>query len=330
MIIFWTINNPRGLIEMNRKGIEFGFNWIFAIIAGAIILFSAIYITTKLVGTERRVSDTFIATELDNLLHPIETNLENSKYATIKFVDETRVYNDCLTVGAFGKQQISTASKLGIGDEWGVQSVRKTSYNKYVFSRAIEEGKKMHAIVKPFEMPFKIGDLTMLYGKNYCFVNPPSDLEDEINDLSGNGANNIGINMTSNLNDCLQGSETVCFGNQLGCDVLVNTFSKIVSKNELDVYYEGDSLMLAAILSDSLIYECQFARLMKRAGELGHVYLLKSNYLGGIGCANNLGLNLQDYILSVDVNRSRDLSQVIQIANTLGGSNEDIARCKVF
>ncbi len=309
---------------------EFGFNWIFAIIAGAVILFSAIYITTKLVGTERRVSDTLVAAELDNLLHPIETNLEESKYATIKFIDETRVYNDCSTIGSFGKQQISTASKLGIGEEWGAQSVRKTSYNKYIFSRAIEEGKKMHAIVKPFEMPFKIGDLTMLYGKDYCFVNPPSDIEDEINDLSGNGAQNIGVNMSSDLDDCPRGSETVCFGNQLGCDVSVNTLSKIVGKNGLDVHYEDDSLMLAAIFSDSLIYECQIARLMKRAGELGHVYWRKADYLDGTGCSNNLGQDLQNYVLSTNVNRSSGLQQVAQLAKELGGRNEDIARCKVF
>ncbi len=315
---------------MNNRGMEFGFNWIFAIIAGAVILFSAIYITTKLIGTEHKFSDTIVAAELDNLLHPIETNLEDSKYARINFVDETRVYNDCSTIGAFGKQQISTASKLGIGDKWGVQSVRKTSYNKYVFSRAIEEGKKMHAIVKPFEMPFKIGDLTMIYGKDYCFVNPPSDIEDEINDLSGNGAQNIGVNISSNLNDCPRESERVCFGNQLGCEISVNVLAKIVSKNELDVYYEGDGLMLAAIFSDSLVYECQLARLMKRAGELGHIYRLKSNYLDGLGCSNNLGVDLQEYVLSTNVNRSRDLQQVVQLADALGGRNEDIARCKVF
>ena len=315
---------------MRNGGIEFGFSWIFAIIAGAVILFSAIYITTKLIGTERSVSDTLIAAELDNLLHPIETNLEDSKYATIRFVDETRVFNECSTIGVFGKQQISTASKLGIGDEWGVQSVRKTSYNKYVFSREIEEGKKMHAIVKPFEMPFKIGDLTVLYGGKYCFVNPTSDIEDELNDLSGNGAQDIGVNITSNLGDCPQGSETVCF-DQLGCNVSVNTQGRIVSKSGEDVYYDGDGLMLAAIFADSEIYECQLKRLMKRAGELGAVYSRKATYLDGSGCSNNLIQDLQAYVLIIDVNDSREfVQQVVPLANDLEERNGNIAKCKVF
>ena len=314
----------------NKKGIEFGFSWIFAIIAGTVILFSAIYVTTQLIDTERKVGDTFVASELTNILNPIETNLEDSKYALIEFVDDTRVFNECSTIGVFGKQQISTASKIGIGDEWGVQSVRKTSFNKYVFSREIEEGKKMHAIVKPFEMPFKIGDLTMLYSGEYCFVNPSSDIEDEINDLSGNGAQDIGVNITSNLGDCPQGSETVCF-DQLGCNVFVNTQAKIVSKNEKDVYYEGDGLILAAIFADSETYECQLKRLMKRAGELGAVYSRKAAYLDGSGCSNNLIHDLQAYVLASDVNNSREfVQQVVFLANDLEERNDNLARCKIF
>ena len=321
---------------MRNKGIEFGFSWIFAIIAGAVILFSAIYITTKLIGTDRRVSDTLVAAELDNLLHPIETNLEDSKYATINFVDETRVYNECATIGVFGRQQISTASKLGIGDEWSVQSVRKSSFNKYVFSREIEEGEKMHAIVKPFEMPFKIGDLTMLYGGKYCFVNPLSDVEDEINDLSGGGAQDIGVNITSNLGDCPQESETVCF-NIIGCDINVNTLGSStnvqgsVSKSGETVYYYGGSLLLAAIFSEPEIYECQISRLMKRAGELGTVYSRKAAYLDGSGCSNNLIQDLQAYVLASDVNSSSEfVQQVVLLANDLEERNGNIARCKVF
>ena len=252
---------------MNRKGVEFAFSWIFAIIAGAVILISAVYITTRLVGTERRVGDTFIASELNTILNPIETNLEDSKYSTIDFVDETRVFNDCSTAGTFGRQQISTASKLGIGKEFGEQSVRKSSYNKYIFSREIEEtsSKKMHAIVRPLFIPFKVGDLTMLYGKEYCFVNPTSDIEDLVIDLSANGVQNIGINITAELSSCPEESTTVCF-NQVGCEINVNTQARIVSKYDFDLYYDGDSLMLTAIFADPLVYECQIKRIMGRAG----------------------------------------------------------------
>lgn len=316
---------------MNKKGIEFGFSWIFAIIAGAVILFSAIYITTRLIGSERQTSNTFVASELTNLLNPIETNLEDSKYVTIDFIDETRVFNDCSTQGAFGKQQISTASKLGIGDEWGRQSVRVTSFNKYVFSRSVEEteGRKLHAIVKPFNLPFKIGDVTMLYGKRYCFVNPPSELEDELLDLSGQ-QNDIGINISDSLGECVLDTTSVCF-DQLGCDISVNTQAGIVSSAGQDLYYHDQTLQLAAILSDPFIYECQLKRLMDRAGELSAVYARKASYIESSGCPNSLGADLQAFGIATAITTSRELVQrVVPLAEQLEERNGNLAACTVF
>ncbi len=317
---------------MNRKGVEFAFSWIFAIIAGAVILISAVYITTRLVGTERRVGDTFIASELNTILNPIETNLEDSKYANIEFVDETRVFNECSTAGTFGKQQISTSSKLGIGEDWGEKSVRKSSFNKYIFSRETEEtsDKNMRVIVRPLFAPFKVGDLTMLYGGKYCFVNPSSDIEDLVNDLSGNGANDIGINITSNLNLCDRDSTTVCF-NQVGCEVNVNTQARVVSKYENELYYDGDSLMLAAIFADPKIYECQIKRLMGRTGELAVIYAKKASYVEGSGCSNNLNSELQSFVVTTAINDSRDFVQnVVPTINNLEERNDQLANCKIF
>ncbi len=317
---------------MNKKGVEFAFSWIFAIIAGAVILISAVYVTTKLVGTERRVGDTFIASELNTILNPIETNLEDSKYAVIEFVDETRVFNECSTTGTFGKQQISTSSKLGLGDNWGEQSVRKSSFNKYIFSRETEETlyKNLRVIVRPLFVPFKVGDLTMLYGGKYCFVNPSSDIEDLVNDLSGNGVNNIGINITSNLNLCERESTTVCF-NQIGCEVNVNTQARVVSKYEQELHYDGDSLMLAAIFSDPKIYECQIKRLMGRTEELAVIYSKKATYVDGSGCSNNLNTELQSFVLATAINNSRDFVQnVVPAINNLEERNEQLATCKIF
>ena len=316
----------------NKKGIEFGFSWIFAIIVGAIIIFIAIYAATRLIGTERRVSDTFIAAELNNLIHPIETNLEDSKYVKIKFLDETRFYNECQTTGNFGKQQISTSTKLGIGNDWGQKSVRKSSFNKYLFSREVEEGKELNVIVKPFYNPYKVGDLTFVYSGDYCFVNPPAEIEEELEELSGNGNLEIGINVTTNANQCPQGKTIVCF-NQIGCDINVNLGSRIVSRSSPadDVFYDGD-LIYAAIFSDKELYECQIKRLMKRTNELAYIYSLKSGFLTGQGCSNNLQGDLVSFanILS-NTNSSEDfLDNVAPIAEDLRRKNDAISKCKLF
>lgn len=312
---------------MNKKGIEFGFSWIFAIIVGSVILFLALFAVTKFVGTERRVSDTFVAAELNNLLHPIETNLEDSKYVKIGFLDETRVFNECVESGNFGKQQISTSSKLGFGNEWGDRSVRKSSFNKYIFSRETEEGKDLHVIVKPFKLPYKIGDLTFMYSGDYCFVNPVTEIEDEIDDLSAGGE--IGIEIVTNPTDCKQGDTIVCF-NQIGCDINVNTGSQIVSHENEDVFYEGN-LLLGAILSDIGIYECQLKRLMKRNSELARLYSSKALFLEGQGCSNNLGTELITFANSVaSFSNSNDLTNVFRDSEDLRRKNDAISRCKVF
>ncbi|MEK6908585.1 MAG: hypothetical protein AABX23_00860 [Nanoarchaeota archaeon] len=315
---------------MNKKGIDFTFSWIFAIIAGAVILASAIYITSQLINSSDVKRDTLVAGELANLLNPVETNLEDNKYSVIEFATDTKVYNECSTDGAFGIQRLSTASKSR--DEWSEQSVRKSVYNKYIFSRKIEETKndKLNVMVNPIFAPFKIGDIISIYGQKYCFVNPTNDIEELILDLSADGKQDIGINISTNILSCPANSTKVCF-DRIGCDINVNTMSKVVSKSGKDMYYDGDNLMLGAILSDYEIYECQVKRLMKRASELAVVYSKKAIYVEGSGCSNNLVSDLQNFILVANINNSRDfVRQVIPIAKDLERRNNELASCKIF
>src|SRR3989344_3773451 len=103
---------------INKKALEFNFSWMFAIIAGAVIIFLAIYATVNIVRTSRVESDTKVAAQLGIILNPIETNLEESKYVVVKFPDETRVFNTCRNTGNFGRQIISASAKSGIGEEF--------------------------------------------------------------------------------------------------------------------------------------------------------------------------------------------------------------------
>jgi hypothetical protein len=314
---------------MNRKGIDFTFSWIFAIIAGAVILGAAIYITTQLIDSSDVQRDTLVAGEVANLLNPIQTNLEDNRYSVIDFVTDTRIYNECSTQGTFGIQRLSTASKTR--NKWSQESIKKSVYDKYLFSRETEETeeKRIHIMVNPLVAPFKIGDVISIYGTKYCFVNPSNSVEELINDLSVDGKQDIGINISSSINDCERNVTTVCF-NRVGCDINVNTQSEVVTKNGNDMYYEGDGLMLAAIFSDYTIYECQINRLMKRASELGVLYSKKAIYIEGSGCTNNLVSDLQSFILATNITNSGDLRQVMQIAESLGRRNNDLGSCKVF
>ncbi len=315
---------------INRKGVDFTFSWIFAIIAGAAILGAAIYITTQLLDSSDLQRDTLVAGEVANLLNPLGTNLEDNRYSVINFATDTRVYNECSNQGPFGAQRLSTASKTR--NEWSDESVQKIVYDKYLFSRRVEEtqNKEIHIMVNPLVAPFKIGDVMSLYGARYCFVNPSDSVEDLINDLSADGKQDIGINITSSENNCPVNSTKVCF-NKIGCEINVNTQAEVVSKNGKDMYYEGDSLMLAAIFSDYDIYECQISRLMKRASELAVVYSKKAIYLEGSGCSNNLISDLQSFILATNISSSRDFARLVMpLAEDLERRNNELGSCKVF
>ena len=201
-----------------------------------------------------------------------------------------------------------------------------------MFSRNIEEtdDNKLYVMVKPFVQPFKIADLIIIHGGGYCFVNPDSNTEEFIKDISADLSKQVGINISLTTSSCPKNFTKVCF-DRIGCDINVNTQSEVVSKYGKDLRYHGDSLQLAAIFSEPEIYECQLKRIMKRAGELAVIYSKKAIYVEGNGCSNNLVGDLQSFILETNITDSNDFSRsVVPLAEELNRRNSELASCKIF
>ena len=78
--------------KVNKKAIAMSFNWLFAIIVGAIILFLAIYATSKFIKTSEEVIYTETSAKLIALLDPLETGLASGKSEEISFKKQTRTY----------------------------------------------------------------------------------------------------------------------------------------------------------------------------------------------------------------------------------------------
>jgi hypothetical protein len=159
----------------------------------------------------------------------------------------------------------------------------------------------------------------------YCFVNPPSEIEEEIEDL-----NPEHIFQNDSLEDCPFGSKSVCFGGET-CDIEVNPASNSVNKNGETVYYIED-LIYGAIFADSEIYECQVKRLMKRNAELAYLYLEKSRFLSGKGCSSNLEGDLGNFIELLNFGEEEDsfkLSQIYSDSKSLENKNERLT-CELF
>ena len=203
--------------------LQISFAWLFAIIVGVFILFLAIYATTKLISTEQETLDAKTGKEIGILLNPLETSFETAKVTSFTMPVETRIYNKCDDYGMFGKQIIQISQKSF--NEWTETDIDISFSNKYIFSEKHVEGKKFYVFSKPFDFPFKVTDLIYMISslEEYCFINPPEDIETEISDLK-----------QKNLlfEDCSDDSIKVCFDSS-DCDVSVNYNAKYVEQGKI-------------------------------------------------------------------------------------------------
>lgn len=306
---------------MKKGYLDISFSTIFAIIAGATILFLAIYGSTKLLGTERQVSDAELGEEIGILLNPIETGYETGKVSLFSLPSETRLYCNCKEEGVFGKQLIRVSQK-SFG-EWSQTDVNNDFENKYIFSEKPVEGKNFYIFSKPFDISFKISDLIYLTStdEKYCFFDPPDRIDDELSSL---GQKNI------HVKECSEGDIVVCFEGGIDCNIEVNYERGLVKKGEDIIYFEGDTLMYAAVFSDAEIYECQLKRLMKRTSLIAQLYRDKASFISRNDCDSNLNADLLRLINAANnFEDSLEIKNIVKIAEEMNDKNK-FARCRLW
>lgn len=278
-------------IRGDKRAIEMGFNWMFAIIVGVVIIFIAIYGTSKFINTSQYKVSTETAAQLDTILDPLRPGLADGKAKTIGFKKDTRTYFECSDAGDFGKNKIAFSEKTfgDFSDKGGF-----IDSQKYIFSEKMIEGKELNIFSKPFFFPFKTDDIIVISGENYCFINAPNEIENEI---LGLGMKNIKI--AESVNDVNCSGVNVCFDSQ--CDISVYgmcedncesnyDYGKVFKRGET-IYY-SNSLLYAAIMSDIDIYNCNLKRLMKRVYLLGGIYLDKTEIMELNGCSSKIKIEL--------------------------------------
>jgi hypothetical protein len=276
-------------LKKNRKGaLEISFGWLFAIIAGAVILFLAIFLSSKIIGSSDEVVSAEVGKEITILLNPLETSFETAQTTSITIPLETRINNICENSTPFGRQSLQLDQKRF--NKWTETDIKISSYNKYIFSKNETEGKTFYLFSKPFDFPFKIANLIYLTSSNdiYCFADAPLDIKQDLSNLN---QKNIKIE------NCSSGDIMICFGSQK-CDVNVNRAYGYVLKENSELYFTdiGDSnaLLYAAIFSDKEVYECQVQRLMLRLKELALIYYDKELITRNKNCDENLGATLME------------------------------------
>ena len=308
---------------MKKGALQISFGWLFAIIVGAVVLFLAIYMATKIMKSEQTVLNTETAKRLGVLTNPLETGFETGSRNIIELPSETRIYNTCsASNNKFGKQIISVSQKaLG---KWPDKGVEVSFENKYLFSENILEGKTFYLFSKKFNYPFKVTDLIIIIptSKKYCFIDADEEIKNEFAHLE----------LDNVLFENCSGKETrVCFSDRDNCDVKVNLYQKYVQKENKEMYFIGDSLdftdnalMYSAIFSSPEVYECQLKRLMKRIDKLSELYVLKAGIISQKGCNTNLISELAQLSNSaINLESSRDILLINQIVKTTQEKNED-------
>lgn len=294
--------------KMKKRGaLEISFGWLFAIIAGIIIIFLAIYISSKLIGTEQETVSAETGKEIGILLNPLETSFETAQTTSITIPAETRIHNRCELIGTFGEQIIQLDQKSF--NKWTKTDVDVSFNNKYIFSNEEIEGKKFYIFSKPFNFPFKIADLIYMTSSNdrYCFIDAPDEINEEISSLNQQNL------LTEN---CSESDIEVCFSKS-NCDINVNYNVGYVEKDGKLQYFAGvedsKTLMYAAIFSEKEIYECQLKRLMLRLKEISLLYEGKELLTESKGCGENLGGDLNELSELADLFGSSDELEIIKM-----------------
>ncbi|MBU2616470.1 MAG: hypothetical protein KKB79_00620 [Nanoarchaeota archaeon] len=310
-------------VLIGKRGIQFSFAWIFAMIVGAFIIFLAIYASMKVADTGGGATSAKVGKEIGILLNPLQTGFGESTSNLLTLPIETRIHNRCSSSGNFGIQTIQVSQK-NFG-EWSATNLGSDFENKYIFSGTDVEGTDFFLFSKSFNFPFKVADVVYMTSseEKFCFVGAPESIDKELRDL---GQENIF------LENCPAESVNVCFDSaQISgedCDIEVRRGRKEVESDGRIVYFEDDVLMYAAIFSDADIYECQVQRLIKRTGELLTIYGGKQDLLAQNGCYNNLDLNFfRNSILAF--RDSEDLVSVANDAESVGKDN-DAEGCELW
>jgi hypothetical protein len=325
---------------MRERG-QFNFVWLFAIIVGGAILVLAIYGATQAGDTARFQSDTEVAKSLSIITDPLQAGFGESSFGRISFNDETRINNICLD-NNFGQNDISVSTRSGVGEEWNLAGGATSIHNKYIFSSERSSGEEYYVFSKGFNFPYEVADLIFLTPEDYCFINAPEEVVDEVLGLSIPNIEfdhptgvPLGVGLSGSTSDgancSVADAVNVCFGNGDDCDVMVygscqsgcdSVFDAgIVSKGDSDMKYVG-SLMYGAIFSDRAVYECNVERLMYRAGKIAEEFAVKTSLMDARGCDSNMRADLTVWSGILFNATSNDLMGLRTMAETIDKKND--------
>ncbi len=322
------------------------FNWLFAIIIGAVILFLAIYFAGRLIRTSGYKTSAVLLRNFDALLNPFASigAVGEVESKPIKMPVETMVEFSCDST-ELGRQGLRLRSKGSFG-KWGEFAPEEGYYyiyDKYIYAAGLK-GEKFCLLSKPFALPFRVDDVIYIIAQDYCFVDAPEKIKEELQVMNKSGCRFI--EFKESKIGCKEGSKKVCFDG-INCDINVKgvlcgedeecegayNYGDVAYKDGEILPFVTDALLYAAIFSDSKTYECNLERLMYRLGLLCDIYNARTAKLSGRGCnmenIDSLITILHDKSIEVDMIDTTDMSELYTLAQDLAKRNYYL-ECPLF
>ena len=321
---------------MNKKAKKAqmpAFAWVFSLIIGAFILFFAFFFVGRLSQTSQQYGQAVYTTSLDTLLEPFTSSLASGQSDIIKLQKGTQLKAECyydMKGRSFGKS-ILKARPPSMTKSQGY-SFDKLVYDKYIFSRELKLGNgKLFVISMPFEMPFRIADLTMLIGDNYCFVSLPYKYNQTLWELSENVSNaGLKFQFPNSVDKCDDNTMKVCWTND-DCDVKIkgDNPGTVKFRHDANAYPWIGNMVYAAMFSDADVYNCSFKRLMLKAKTLTGLYKKQAALLGSKGCVTGLDSSLEELDGDLDNISNLDMPKLWTDAQAIDAQNR-YASCKLY
>jgi len=314
------------------------FAWIFAVIVGAMILFLAFYFVGTKLLSQKYEQATIEAQSLDILLNPFSQLGEISVISqdVIALPQRSTLSISCDNT-ELGYNEITLMQKNTAG-------IPRVVYDKYIFAENLE-AKKFQAISAPFEMPWRVADVIILwpYEKQYCFVSAPDFIEETLGNSTETSLNISSIVFTTNKNSCPANSTTVCFQGQSSqssnCDIIVDIVEGALNhkgttkKGNQRLHFAGDALLYASIFSSKELYDCNFKRLMARLAAQSDIYRNKAVALASRGCSATFNLDTlkqkAETLSEASTISESSVTAIWQTAKAIEQQN-DIADCSLY
>jgi hypothetical protein len=317
----------QNILMRSKKGVvEIQFNWLFALIAGAIILL----VFTTIIMKQRDVSDAstnaFLLNSIDSILAGSESVAGTAKTVTIP---PAVIKFECNSVSIGGSSKPINAMN--------------------VFTPSVLEGSSMITMTKEWDVPYKVNNFVYLTNTNikYAFVcNPNSpnfnfandmvkmlpdsvakELYFDVDNILDEGYDEVRIivfddsviiGVPTNLNKAKKVTVLKVFGDKNTGELWFYELSENTPLDHKTSYYITESTLLGAIFTDKPeIYECVMNNALKkfeivsqihrgRVGSLskplcdynyndilGHINNFLS-YLNGISSSGSYDINLID------------------------------------